>query len=148
MRMQAKLNPKGWQPETMQALRFLYATEDELRAAKSLNPVRWMTQLVQQQQLPTFGYFFDQPQSNLTETRVDQVCPCLQNAPKVLQEFASCSGWLSPNGHSSKPKGYYCYCSRVWSLPETVTSVTTPFTLCMCGMLHKLTCLSHPVRLV
>ena len=73
--MQAKLTTKGWQPETMQALRFLYASEDESRAAKPLNPVRWMTQLLQQQRLPTFGYFFDKPPSYLTETRVDQVCP-------------------------------------------------------------------------
>lgn len=74
MRMQAKLTSKGWTPETMQAVRFLFASEEELQAAESWNPVRWITQLLQQWQPPTFGYSFDKPQSYATETRVDQVC--------------------------------------------------------------------------
>ena len=108
MLMQAKLTPKGWQPETMQALRFLYASEDELQAAKSLSPVRWMKQLVQQQQLPTFGYFFDKPQSHLTETRVDQVCPMPLACTRCRTARASCTEWLSPKGDDSslKPEGY------------------------------------------
>ncbi|KAL3152612.1 hypothetical protein ABBQ32_001629 [Trebouxia sp. C0010 RCD-2024] len=70
---EARLTGNGWQPATLQALRFLYASEEELQAANSVKPIRWMTQLVQQGQLPTFGYCFAQPQSYHTETRVDQV---------------------------------------------------------------------------
>jgi len=71
--LQAKLTTQGWSPETMQALRFLFASEEESSAAKSLHPVRWVTELAQRQQLPTFGYFFKERQSDATETRVDQV---------------------------------------------------------------------------
>ncbi|KAL3142193.1 hypothetical protein ABBQ38_002543 [Trebouxia sp. C0009 RCD-2024] len=70
---EARLTGHGWQPATLQALRFLYASEEELQAANTVKPIRWMTQLVQQGQLPTFGYYFAQPQSYHTETRVDQV---------------------------------------------------------------------------
>ena len=58
----------------MQAMRFLFASEEEAEAARSLDPLRWVTQAVQQWQLPTFGYFFDKALSYKTETRVDQVC--------------------------------------------------------------------------
>lgn len=90
--MQARLTGNGWQPATLQALRFLYASEEELQAANSVKPIRWMTQLVQQGQLPTFGYCFAQPQSYHTETRVDQVCMHLQYM--LHTTVKSC---LSPN---------------------------------------------------
>jgi len=72
--VQAKLTSQGWSKETVTALRYLLASEEESRAAKSLQPVRWITEVVQYRQLPTFGYVFKEAQSDATETRVDQVC--------------------------------------------------------------------------
>lgn len=57
----------------MAALRYLLATEEERRDAKSIKPVRWLKEVVQQWQPPSFGYSFKHPQSDATETRVDQV---------------------------------------------------------------------------
>ena len=71
--VQAKLTNEGWSTETVTALRYLLASEEESRAAKSLQPVRWVTEVVQYRQLPTFGYIFKEAQSAATETRVDQV---------------------------------------------------------------------------
>jgi len=73
--VQAKLTSEGWSTETVTALRYLLASEEESRAAKSLQPKRWVTEVVQYRQLPTFGYVFKEMQSDATETRVDQV-PC------------------------------------------------------------------------
>ncbi|DBA96971.1 TPA: hypothetical protein ACH3X1_001295 [Trebouxia sp. C0004] len=70
---QAKLTSQGWSTETVTALRFLLASEEESRAAKSLLPLRWVTQVVKYRQLPTPGYVFKEAQSHATETRVDQV---------------------------------------------------------------------------
>lgn len=70
---QAKLTNEGWSTETVTALRYLLASEEESRAAKSLQPVRWVTEVVQYRQLPTFGYIFKEAQPAATETRVDQV---------------------------------------------------------------------------
>ena len=82
--VQAKLTASGWPPETIQAMRFLYASDKEAQAARSLNPVRWITQAVEQWQLPTFGYFFDKALSFNTETRVDQVCQICPHFPVTL----------------------------------------------------------------
>lgn len=71
--VQAKLTSEGWSKETVTALRYLLASEEESRAAKSLQPVRWVTEVVLHRQLPTFGYVFKEAQSDATETRVDQV---------------------------------------------------------------------------
>ncbi|KAA6428995.1 MAG: hypothetical protein FRX49_01105 [Trebouxia sp. A1-2] len=74
---QAKLTSEGWSKETVTALRYLLASEEESRAAKSLQPVRWVTEVVLHRQLPTFGYVFKEAQSDATETRVDQVLSSL-----------------------------------------------------------------------
>ena len=71
--VQAKLTSQGWSTQTVTALRYLLATEEESHAAKSLQPVRWVTEVVQYRQLPTFGYVFKEAQSGATETRVDKV---------------------------------------------------------------------------
>lgn len=71
--VQAKLTSQGWSTQTVTVLRYLLASEEESRAAKSLQPVQWITEVVQYRQLPAFGYVFKQAQSDATETRIDQV---------------------------------------------------------------------------
>jgi len=86
--VQAKLTSQGWSKDTVTALRYLLASEEESRAAKSLQPVRWVTEVVQYRQLPTFGYVFKEAQSHATETRVDQV------RRGVISQDQSLSFWL------------------------------------------------------
>ncbi len=92
--------------ETVTALRYLLANEEDSRAAKSLQPLRWVTEVVQYRQLPTFGYVFKEAQSDALETRVDQVrCGDSRSelilAPCLRFRFCFLSLGAMAHGHSS-----------------------------------------------
>ena len=71
--LQAELKKSGWSEAVLESLRYLFASEQEVKQGSALDPLQWFQALIKYKEIPNVMTAWKQEQSEQTEQQVFQV---------------------------------------------------------------------------